>query len=173
MTRTVFVATTIAALVMALEGSGTTVIRGRVVTAIARQPVAAAIVKAGNDSVFTDAEGRYELRVDRSTTWFGIRKDGWLDFQYPLMDLSTDTLFANVELRSDPPSAESYLGAPVLPYLCVRMDDPAHLDVANSCQWPTYPQHEYSRRIIKHNPWNPYFGRAGDRGGVMLALRAR
>lgn len=162
-----------ASLVLAIGPAQTTVIHGRILSAITRQSIAGAIVKADGDSTFTDATGAYTIRVGRATGWLGIRKEGWLDFQHPLLEVSTDTLYANIELRSDPPSQTSYVGNGFLPPLCVRMDDPSHLEVTHRCDWPTYPEAEYVRRTIKHNPWSPYFGRAGDRGGIMLATKMR
>jgi hypothetical protein len=172
MIRTLLIANAVLSVMMG-NPPESTVVRGRIVSAIAREPIAGVVVKVGSDSTFTDQTGAYALRASRASDWLGVRKAGWLDFQLPLLELSSDTLYANVELRSDPPSAASYLGQPALPYLCVRMDDGAHLDVTNSCQWETHPEAEYVRKIIKHNPWSPYFGRAGDHGGIMLATRLR
>ena len=146
-----------------------TVVRGRIVSAVEGRPVAGAKVISPYDSVLTDETGAYEMRVNRGESWLVVEKAGFLDFQYPLLVLATDTLVANVELRTDPPSPASYVGGGFLPLLCIRMDDPGRLDVTHSCQWPTRPKEAYYTRIIKHNPWNPYFGRAGDRGGVLIA----
>src|SRR4051812_32172267 len=128
----------------------TTVIRGRVLTAVERSPIVGAIIRVAGDSAITDSAGAYELRANRASTWLGVRKDGFLDFEHPLLKLTTDTLTAVIELRSDPPSTESYAAPRFLPFLCVRADDAAHLDVTNSCQWPTFAGTAYVRRIIKH-----------------------
>jgi hypothetical protein len=85
--------------------------------------------------------------------------------------LATDTLTADIELRTSPPGPESYATRVNLMFLCIVLDAPDRMVVRNSCGSfrPQLP--EYTRQIIKHNPWNPYFGPAGDGGGVLLATR--
>ncbi len=145
-----------------------TIITGVVRTAITGEPIAGAavFVNWAMDSALTDSAGRFVLRASRGASLFGVRKEGFLEFQYPFLQLPSDTLLTDVELRTDPPVRESSR----LPFLCIVVDAPNRLAVKNSCNI-SQASTEYTRRIIKHNPWNPYFGPAGDRSGVLLATR--
>ena len=151
----------------------TTVIVGVVRTAAGRAvPGAAVSVGLAGDTVRSDSTGRFVVRASRESTQLGIRKDGFLAFQYPLMQLSTDSLFAEIELRTDPPGIESYATWTHLRFLCIIVDAPDRLAVRNNCGSTRDLTPKYTWRFIKHNPWNPYFGPVGDGGGVLLATRA-
>jgi hypothetical protein len=156
----------------------TTVIVGVVRTAVTRHPIANTLVFSDHSStegVRTDSAGRFVVEVSRRTTLLGVRKTGYQGFQYPVLALTTDTLFADIELRGDPISNESYLAAsgnaPVrLPLLCVVADAPELLNVTNGCGESLHPAAQYREQIIKQHPGNLYFGPAGD-WGVMLRRR--
>lgn len=148
-----------------------TFVTGVVREAVSRTPLAGAVVQfSTGDSTMTDSAGRFVVRVARGADWLGVRSAGHLDFQFPLLQLGNDSARFDIELRTNPPSAASYATGGILPYLCVVVEAD-RLDVTNSCRELPRPDGEYRKRIIKHNPWNPYFGAAGDRGGVLLVTR--
>lgn len=166
-----------------------TILSGTIRTATSRAPIAGAVVAgevavAARDSVgsyklhlpsvVTDSTGRFTLRLPRTTSRLEVSRPGFLDFQYPLLALSVDTLVTDIELRPDPVPPELYVtaGRGYLPFLCVIVDNSAkRFDVLHSCQRSAYDSTLYSRQGYKHNPWSPYFGAAGDRGGVFVYTR--
>ena len=149
-----------------------TTIAGVVRKAGSAEPIAnAAVFTGGSDSVLTDSAGRFVARVSRSASLLGVRKNGYLAFEYPLLHLTTDTLHTEIDLRTDPPGPESHATATNLFLLCIIADAPDRLVVRNHCGSTPFPAAEYTRRIIKHNPWNQYFGPVGDKGGVQLMTR--
>lgn len=153
----------------------TTVIVGVIRTAVTRTPIANSIIyiDVANDSTRSDSLGRFTLKVPRLARLLGVRKTGLLEFQYPVLNLTTDTLRVDIEMRADPPASLSYVpNTHFLPFLCIVLDSPAQLSVTNGCGNFSHPLAEYSRQIIKHNPWSLYFGPAGDNGGVLIATRA-
>lgn len=165
-----------AAASLALESGSlgeVTEISGVVRNAATKQPVAEATVFANPpmQTARTDRDGRFVLRTSREASLLGVEKTGFLTFQYPLLRLTTETLVAEIELRTDPPGRESFATWSNLFFLCLIIDAPDRLAVRNSCgAVPLHPA-EYTRRIVKHNPWNPYFGPAGDGGGILIATR--
>ena len=149
-----------------------TVVVGVVRTAVSGEPIpnASVYTNLASDPVRTDSTGRFVLRTSRGATFMAVGKVGFLAFEYPILQLTTDSLFAEIELRTDPPVA-SYVNGHFLPFLCVLRDAPDRIKVSNTCGALPHPLSEYKRQIIKHNPWSLYFGPAGDRGGVMLYTR--
>jgi hypothetical protein len=152
----------------------TTVIVGFVRKAGTWEPVtgAALYTSLGSEAARTDSVGYFTFRTARTAGLLGVGKDGFLAFEYPLLQLVTDTLRVEIELRTDPPGSESYATAAHLRYLCVVVDAPNRLAVRNTCETLSHPASEYTRRIIKHNPWSPYFGPAVDKAGVLILTRA-
>ena len=150
-----------------------TVIVGVVRTAVTRTPIANSIVYTNHftlDTALTDSAGRFTIRVSRFSSLIGARKDGFLEFQFPVLNVNTDTLFADIELRSDPPAQISLVPRiGFLPFLCIVVTGD-QLTVTNGCA-DRNPPAGFAQQIIKHNPWSLYFGPAGDRGGVMLRTR--
>lgn len=147
-------------------------IDGVVRTAGGSEPIPnATVYTEASDTTLTDSAGRFTLRVSRLSSLLGVRKEGFLAFEYPMLRLTTDTLRAEIELRTDPPGRESYGTARHLFHLCIVVDAPDRLVVRNHCGTNSLAWSEYTRRIIKHNPWNPYFGPAGDKGGVQIMTR--
>ena len=91
--------------------------------------------------------------------------------------MTTDTLVVDVELRTDPPATASYANGH-LPFLCVVLDTPDRMTVTKLAaiqdSFP-HPVSEYIWKVFKQNPYanpnGPYFGEAGDNGGVLVYTR--
>jgi len=168
-----------------------TVITGTVRVAKSRAPIAGAevlgeVAVAAKDSVgsytlylpgaTTDSSGHFTLRLPRHTSTLEVRRSGFLDFQFPLLKLASDTLRMDIEMRTDPLSPDLYVGAGrgYLPFLCVIVDDfDARFDVLHSCLRSSYDSSKWTFRGYKHNPESPYFGAVGDWGGILVATRRR
>jgi carboxypeptidase family protein len=168
-----------------------TIITGTVRVAKSRAPIAGAAVLgevavAARDSVgsytlhlpgaTTDSSGQFTLRLPRNTSTFEVRRNGFLDFRFPLLKLVVDTLRMDIEMRSDPLTPDLYVvgGRGYLPFLCVIVDDfESRFDVLHSCLRSSYDASRWTLRGYKHNPESPYFGTAGDWGGVLVATRRR
>jgi len=154
----------------------TTVIVGTIRAANTRRPLVNSVVyldDASNGGARTDSAGRFVMRTSRMASLLGVRREGYLEFQLPVLELTTDTLFADIELRTDPPAPVSNERPNFLPTLCILIEAPHQLDVFNSCNFSQLAPPGYTQKIIKHAPWNPYFGPAGDRGGVLLRKRVQ
>ena len=151
----------------------TTIIVGTVRTAVTQAPLANAKVMIGidGDSARTDVLGRFRLVAPRWTSVVSFEHIGYLGFRYPLLQLTTDTLVADVELRTDPPNSISYSRDGYLPFVCVRIPASNRFSVLNKCDLAAYADSAYSRQIFKHNPWSPYFGRSVDGCGVVVFTR--
>lgn len=146
-------------------------ITGVVRDAANRSAVAGAIVSVGDSSTWTDSRGRFLLRVPRITTVIEFRSSGYLSFRYPMLELRRDTFVVDAELRPDPVPPVLFMrqrGGP--PALCI-VREASRLVVRNGCSAVDYPKSDYIGRIIKHAPWNPYFGQAGDWDVVVFTRR--
>lgn len=160
-------------------GQPTAVILGTVRAAVTRTPVAGASIQAGpgSDAIKSDSAGRFVLHVPRTASLLRFQRSGYLDFQYPLLRLTRDTLVADVELRADPPTSASYAPNGALPFLCVVLDAPDRMTVSNGCYPDSFPHpaSEYKRQGFKYNPDanpdGPYFGKAFENGGVLVYTR--
>jgi hypothetical protein len=155
------------ALTRASAAPDSTVISGLIVASASQAPLVGATVHVGSaDSTITDSLGRFVLRVPRSAASLHVGMAGYRAFQFPLLQLSADSLAATIELRRDPPTTSYIRGH--LPLLCVIFEPAVRLSVTNACDASAFSGDRFERRIIKHNPWSLYFGPAGDDSGVLL-----
>lgn len=132
-----------------------TLISGTIITAGTDAPVAGATVVAGAETALTDAAGRFAVSVARGGMKLSVSKPDHLSFEYPFLHARRDTMIVRVEIVTDPPNAESLAGRRFLPDLCIT-DTPDRLWVTNGCAEPDSAV--FKRRILKPNPWSPYFG---------------
>lgn len=155
------------------DESSTTIV-GVVRTEGTGAPIANSVVYSDHftlDTARSDSLGRFVMRVSRLTSLFGARKDGFLEFQYPLLDLKADTVFADIELRRDPASRNAQNVRGPSRMLCIAIDAPELFKVTFGCRPFLHPASEYTQTVTKHSPWNPYFGQAGDQGYTIVRVR--
>lgn len=139
-----------------------------------RAPIPNSVVYSDHftlDTARSDSLGRFVMRVSRLTSLFGARKDGYLEFQYPLLDLRADTVFADVELRRDPAALNAQTAQLPSRLLCIAIDSPEFFKVTFGCRPFLHPAREYTQTTTKHAPWNPYFGPAGDARYTVVRIR--
>ena len=99
----------------------------------------------------TDSAGRFVLQTSRQSRFLAFSKQEYLEFQLPVLELTTDTVFVDVELRTDPPMGIAS-NPRFLPLLCVVFESPKQLVVTNSCAVTRPAPEGYVQQIIKHNP---------------------
>lgn len=155
-------------------GDPTTIVVGTVRSAISHHPIQNAELyfdPSAVSAVRTDSSGRFVVKMSRLAAMLGVRKEGSLEVIYPLLNLTSDTLFADIELRSDPPQLSiGKTGRAVLPVLCFVDDSRSRSLAIAKCESLLAPA-GFAQRIIKHNPWNPYFGPAAERSGALVRWR--
>jgi hypothetical protein len=149
----------------------TTVVSGLIREAVRGKPIAGVLVEVGGTTTTSDNEGRFAMVVSNTSSSLIVRREGYLEFQYPILKLRGDSLTAEIDLRPNPLTSELYTSRNGrLPFLCI-LDDGHRLRVLHG-GYSRRDLPEYETRIIKHNPWSPYFGEAADRSGVLLAIRS-
>jgi hypothetical protein len=147
--------------------SSDVVVEGIIREAVSGTPLRDVSVTIRFATVVSDSNGRFVLRTPTGQL-LAVSREGYLDFQYPLLNLRRDSVTMEIELRTNPMSPQMYTRNGFVPPLCV-IDDDDQLKVFHTCSRDSLAS--YRTRIVKHNPWSPYFGEAGDRGGIMIATR--
>lgn len=139
-------------------------------------PLKNAAVRTNDSTVvaYTDSAGRFILETSRKSTLLAVSKDKYLEFRFPLLELTTDTLVANIELRTDPPTLLVVGSRPgYVPTLCIVQESPKELAVTNTCELTLNAPPGYTQKGYKHHPGKAgvYFGPAGDDGGILVRKR--
>ena len=158
--RSIVVALSLASAALPAQESSTVIV-GRIRSAVAASPVAGATVRVGPwlDSALTDSAGRFTIRVPRATDAVWFYRRGFLDFRFPFLALTADTLVAEVELRPDPLPPAMFDRNGRIRMVCARFLESRRLEV-DSCDWRIDPPAGTQRRMYKPNPFVPYFGTA-------------
>jgi hypothetical protein len=95
---------------------------GIVREALSGKPLGDVRITVGDVTATTDSNGRFALSVAVGPSRLVLQREGYLDFQYPLFNVRSDELTAEIELRTDPLMPQMYASNGGIPFLCV-VDD--------------------------------------------------
>ena len=156
----------------AQEVASQTVIHGVARAAVSRVALSEVTVTAGPVATRSDSTGKFSLIVPRTASSIAFSRTGYQQFEFPLLVLQTDTLHADIEMRSDPPAPTvTPNGSRVMPFLCIVLDSPDRLLVKNACTELPRPLDSFQRRVYQMTPNAISFGDVARIGGVMVLTR--